>query len=43
MIMTGFVKLLNWLKHEEAEAATLTAICDRLDAEAAHGNSKKHS
>jgi predicted nucleic acid-binding Zn-ribbon protein len=28
---------------EEAEAATLTAICDRMDAEAAHGNSKKHS
>jgi hypothetical protein len=28
---------------EEAEAATLMAICDRLDAEAAHGNSKKHS
>jgi hypothetical protein len=28
---------------EEAEAATLTAICDRMDAEAANGNSKKHS
>jgi hypothetical protein len=27
---------------EEAEAATLMAICDRMDAEAAHGNSKKH-
>jgi hypothetical protein len=27
---------------EEAEAATLIAICDRMDAEAAHGNSKKH-
>jgi hypothetical protein len=27
---------------EEAEAATLTAICDRMDAEAANGNSKKH-
>jgi hypothetical protein len=28
---------------EEAEAATLTAICNRMDAEAANGNSKKHS
>jgi hypothetical protein len=28
---------------EEAEAATLTAICDRLDAEAANGNPKQHS
>lgn len=27
---------------EEAEAATLTAICSRMDAEAANGNSKKH-
>ncbi len=27
---------------EEAEAATLTAICNRMDAEAAAGNSKKH-
>lgn len=26
----------------EAEAATLTAICDRIDAEAADGNFKKH-
>jgi hypothetical protein len=26
---------------EEAEAATLTAICSRMDAEAANGNSKK--
>ena len=28
---------------EEAEAATLTAICNRMDAEAAAGHSKKHS
>jgi hypothetical protein len=28
---------------DEAEAATLTAICDRLDAEAANGNSQKNS
>jgi tellurite resistance protein len=28
---------------EEAEAATLTAICNRMDVEAANGNSKKHS
>jgi hypothetical protein len=27
---------------EEAEAATLTAICNRMDAEAAAGNAKKH-
>lgn len=27
---------------EEAEAATLAAICNRMDAEAAAGNSKKH-
>jgi chromosome segregation ATPase len=27
---------------EEAEAATLTAICDRMDAEAAAGHLKKH-
>ena len=28
---------------EEAEAATLTAICNRMDAEAAAGHPKKHS
>jgi hypothetical protein len=28
---------------EEAEAATLEAICDRMDAQAANGKSKKHS
>jgi chromosome segregation ATPase len=28
---------------EEAEAATLAAICNRMDVEAANGNSKKHS
>jgi chromosome segregation ATPase len=27
---------------EEAEAATLTAICDRMDAKAAAGHPKKH-
>jgi hypothetical protein len=27
---------------EEAEAATLTAICDRMDAEAAARHPKKH-
>jgi hypothetical protein len=27
----------------EAEEATLTAICNRMDAEAANGSSKKHS
>jgi hypothetical protein len=27
---------------EEAEAATLMAVYNRMDAEAAHGNSKKH-